>query len=150
MTRIRLIEQGFAKKELPVFEVGDTVDVHVLIKEGDKERVQVYGGTVIRRRGEGMSATYTVRRIVQGQGVERTFPLHSPFVQKVEVKRSGRSRRARLYFLRDRTGKATRLREIISMKETAGDVPARTAPVEAEVVASEPVEAREPTPVADE
>src|SRR5512134_2194966 len=102
MTRLHLIEQGSAKKELLEVGVGDTVDVHVLIKEGDKERVQVYGGTVIRRRGDGMSATYTVRRIVQGQGVERTFPLHSPFVQKVEVKRTGRSRRARLYFLRDR------------------------------------------------
>jgi large subunit ribosomal protein L19 len=150
MTRIHLIEQGFAKKELPDFEVGDTVDVHVLIKEGDKERVQVYGGTVIRRRGDGMSATYTVRRIVQGQGVERTFPLHSPFVQKVEVKRAGRSRRARLYFLRDRTGKATRLREIMGVRESAGGAPAKAARVVAEVAAPEPVETREPTPVADE
>jgi large subunit ribosomal protein L19 len=151
MTRIHLIEQGFAKKELPEFGVGDTVDVHVLIKEGDKERVQVYGGTVIRRRGDGMSATYTVRRIVQGQGVERTFPLHSPFVQKVEVKRAGRNRRARLYFLRDRTGKATRLKEIVGARESAGGpLPAKTAPVPAEVVAPEPVETREPTPVADE
>jgi len=151
MTRIHLIEQGFAKKELPQFEVGDTVDVHVLIKEGDKERVQVYGGTVIRRRGEGMSATYTVRRIVQGQGVERTFPLHSPFVQRVDVKRSGRSRRARLYFLRDRTGKATRLREIVGTRETPApeSAPARAEPVEAEAL-PEPVESREPTPVADE
>jgi large subunit ribosomal protein L19 len=150
MTRIHLIEQGFAKKELPDFGVGDTVDVHVLIKEGDKERVQVYGGTVIRRRGDGMSATYTVRRIVQGQGVERTFPLHSPFVQKVEVKRTGRSRRARLYFLRDRTGKATRLREIMGAREVAGEVPAAAAKVEADMPAPEPVETREPTPVADE
>jgi large subunit ribosomal protein L19 len=151
MTRIHLIEQGFAKKELPEFEVGDTVDVHVLIKEGDKERVQVYGGTVIRRRGTGMSATYTVRRIVQGQGVERTFPVHSPFVQKIEVKRSGRSRRARLYFLRDRTGKATRLREVVGNRDIPGGAtPAKAAPVEADVVAPEPVEAREPTPVADE
>jgi large subunit ribosomal protein L19 len=149
MTRIHLIEQGFAKKELPEFDVGDTVDVHVLIKEGDKERVQVYGGTVIRRRGVGMSATYTVRRIVQGQGVERTFPLHSPFVQRVEVRRVGRSRRARLYFLRDRTGKATRLREIMGAKEAAGELAAEAAPLDAEMVA-EPVEAREPTPVADE
>jgi len=148
MTRIDLIEQGFAKKELPDFGVGDTVDVHVLIKEGDKERVQVYGGTVIRRRGAGMSATYTVRRIVQGQGVERTFPLHSPFVQRVEVRRVGRSRRARLYFLRDRTGKATRLREIMGVRETAGQAPVEAAPRTA--VAPEPVESREPQPVAKE
>ncbi len=149
MTRIRLIEQGFAKKELPDFGIGDTVDVHVLIKEGDKERVQVYGGTVIRRRGAGISATYTVRRIVQGQGVERTFPLHSPFVQRVEVRRVGKSRRARLYYLRDRTGKATRLREIMGAREAAGEVPATPAPVEAEAMA-EAVETREPTTVADE
>jgi large subunit ribosomal protein L19 len=147
MTRIDLIEQGFAKKELPKFDVGDTVDVHVLIKEGDKERVQIYSGTVLRRRGIGMSATYTVRRIVQGQGVERTFPLHSPFVQKVEVRRVGRSRRARLYFLRDRTGKATRLREIIGKEGASGDeLAAQLAP---EALA-EPVETRVPTPVADE
>ena len=149
MTRIHLIEQGFAKKDLGDFGVGDTVDVHVLIKEGDKERVQVYGGTVIRRRGDGMSATYTVRRIVQGQGVERTFPLHSPFVQKVEVRRVGRSRRARLYYLRDRTGKATRLREIMGTREeSAAEVPAGVPPLDTE--AAEAVETREPTPVADE
>ena len=148
MTRIHLIEQGFAKKELPDFGVGDTVDVHVLIKEGDKERVQVYGGTVIRRRGEGMSATYTVRRIVQGQGVERTFPLHSPFVQRVEVRRVGRSRRARLYFLRERTGKATRLKEIMGVRETAAEAPVEAARPKA--VAPEPVESREPAPVAKE
>jgi large subunit ribosomal protein L19 len=149
MTRIHLIEQGFAKKELPEFGVGDTVDVHVLIKEGDKERVQVYSGTVIRRRGVGMSATYTVRRIVQGQGVERTFPLHSPFVHKVEVRRVGKSRRARLYFLRDRTGKATRLREIMGAREAEGETPAAAAPIDAEAM-SAAVETREPTPVADE
>ena len=148
MTRIHLIEQGFAKKELPDFQVGDTVDVHVLIKEGDKERVQIFSGTVLRLRGVGMSATYTVRRIVQGQGVERTFPLHSPFVQRVEVRRVGRSRRARLYFLRDRTGKATRLREIIGVREAAGEVPAGAARPKA--VAPEPAEAREPAPVAKE
>jgi large subunit ribosomal protein L19 len=147
MTRIHLIEQGFAKKELPDFGVGDTIDVHVLIKEGDKERVQVYSGTVLRRRGVGMSATYTVRRIVQGQGVERTFPLHSPFVQRVEVRRVGKSRRARLYFLRDRTGKATRLREIMGAREVAGAAPRAAAPVEADAM-PEAVEAQEAAPAA--
>ncbi|MHC4959505.1 MAG: 50S ribosomal protein L19 [Planctomycetota bacterium] len=113
MSRIRTIEQAFARETLPQFGVGDTVDVHVLIREGEKERVQIFSGTVIRKRGAGMSATYTIRRIVQGQGVERIFPMHSPFVQKVDVKRRGKTRRSRLYYLRDRKGKATRLREII-------------------------------------
>lgn len=119
MSRMSRIEQAYRLEELPVFEVGDTVDVHVLIREGEKERIQIFNGTVIRKRGGGLSATYTVRRIVGGQGVERTFPFHSPFIKKVEVKRSGKTRRARLYYLRDRTGKATRLREIIVRKPKA-------------------------------
>lgn len=93
------------------FQIGDTVDVHQRILEGQKERVQVYTGVVIARRGEGMRATFTVRRIVQGEGVERVFPLYSPRIAKLEVKRTGRVRRAKLYYLRDRVGKATRLRE---------------------------------------
>ncbi len=117
MSKMRRIEQAFAKEELPKVRVGDTVDVHVLIREGEKERIQIFNGTVIRKHGGGMSATYTVRRIVQSQGVERTFPLNSPFVQKVEVKRSGKVRRAKLYYLRDRTGKATRLKEIITARK---------------------------------
>jgi len=116
MSRLRRIEQAFSREDLPVFKVGDTVDIHVRIREGDKERVQIFNGTVIRRKGGGMSATYTVRRIVNGQGVERTFPLHSPHVLKVEVKRSGKTRRAKLYFLRDRTGKATRLKEVLGKR----------------------------------
>jgi len=113
MSQVRRIEESFRKQDLPEIRVGDTVDVHVLIKEGEKERIQIFNGTVIRKHGTGMGATYTVRRIVQGQGVERIFPLHTPSVQKVEVKRSGRVRQARLYYLRDRSGKATRLREVI-------------------------------------
>jgi large subunit ribosomal protein L19 len=93
------------------FEVGDQVDVHVRIMEGEKERIQVYSGTVIACRGGGSREMFTVRRIVQGEGVERTFPLHSPRVAAVEVKRSGRVRRAKLYYLRERVGKSTRLRE---------------------------------------
>jgi len=93
------------------FEIGDTVDVHLRILEGAKERVQVYTGVVIARRGEGGRSMFTVRRIVQSEGVERIFPLHSPRIAKVEVKRTGRVRRAKLYYLRDRVGKATRLRE---------------------------------------
>ena len=132
MSRIRRIEETFAKEETPHIRIGDTVDVHVLIREGEKERVQVFNGTVIRSRGEGMSATYTVRRIVQGQGVERIFPLHSPFVKKVEVKRMGKVRRSRLYYLRDRTGKATRLKEIIQRRPAKKSKAAAPAPAPVE------------------
>jgi large subunit ribosomal protein L19 len=105
------VEKAACKPLVPKFEIGDTVDVHVRILEGQKERIQIFNGTVISRRGSGMNEMFTVRRIVQSEGVERTFPLHSPKVANVEVKRTGRVRRAKLYYLRDRVGKATRLRE---------------------------------------
>jgi large subunit ribosomal protein L19 len=108
---IALVEEASLKKEIPSFEIGDTVDVHQRILEGQKERIQVFSGVVISRRGEGMREMFTVRRIVQGEGVERQFPLHSPKIAKIEVKRTGKVRRAKLYYLRDRVGKATRLRE---------------------------------------
>ncbi len=108
---LTLVEEAGFKKEVPKFEIGDQVEVSVRILEGQKERTQVFSGVVIARRGEGMRETFTVRRIVQGEGVERVFPLHSPKIAKVEVKRTGRVRRAKLYYLRDRVGKATRLRE---------------------------------------
>ena len=97
---IALVEETAAKKEVPQFEIGDTVDVHQRILEGQKERVQIFNGVVIARRGGGMNAMFTVRRIVQGEGVERIFPLHSPKIAKIEVKRTGRVRRAKLYYLR--------------------------------------------------
>jgi large subunit ribosomal protein L19 len=103
--------EGSHREDLPQFDVGDTVDVHVRILEGNKERVQIFNGTVIAKRGEGARETFTVRRIVQGEGVERIFPLNSPKIAKVDVKRSGESRRAKLYYLRKRVGKATKLRE---------------------------------------
>jgi large subunit ribosomal protein L19 len=106
-----LVEEGQLKKDAPDFTIGDLVDVHQRILEGQKERIQVFSGTVISRRGEGMREMFTVRRLVQGEGVERIFPLHSPKIAKVEVKRTGRVRRAKLYYLRERVGKATRLRE---------------------------------------
>src|SRR5438105_11205952 len=108
---LSLVEGTSLKPEPPKFEIGDTVDVHQRILEGQKERVQVFSGVVIARRGTGTSEMFTVRRIVQGEGVERVFPLNSPKIAKVEVKRTGRVRRAKLYYLRDRVGKATRLRE---------------------------------------
>jgi large subunit ribosomal protein L19 len=108
---LELVEKSSLKTEVPQFAVGDTVDVHTRILEGDKERIQIFSGVVIARSGSGSRAMFTVRRIVQGEGVERKFPLHSPKIAKVEVKRSGIVRRAKLYFLRDRVGKAVRLRQ---------------------------------------
>lgn len=107
---LTLVEGG-NRDDLPKFEIGDTVDVHQRILEGQKERVQIYSGIVIARRGEGVREMFTVRRIVQGEGVERVFPINSPKIAKVEVKRTGETRRAKLYFLRNRVGKATKLRE---------------------------------------
>ncbi len=108
---MELVEKSSMKKRVPRFAIGDTVEVHCRILEGDKERIQVFGGTVIARSGSGTREMFTVRRIVGGEGVERKFPLHSPKVAKVVVKRSGHVRRAKLYYLRDRVGKSVRLRE---------------------------------------
>ena len=113
------------REDVPSFSIGDTVSVSVRILEGEKERVQAFRGTVIRRSGgSGVGATFTVRRIAAGEGVERTFPLHSPNVVGVEVVRSGRTRRAKLYFLRDRVGKATRLRDVDVARKPKADVEA--------------------------
>ncbi|MCH7919814.1 MAG: 50S ribosomal protein L19 [Planctomycetes bacterium] len=97
------------KKDIPYFEIGDTVDVHCRIQEGNKVRTQIFSGTVISRKGRGINEMFTVRRIVNNEGVERIFPIHSPNVLDVVATRSGKARRAKLYFLRDRSGKATRL-----------------------------------------
>lgn len=108
---IDIAEQS-SLREVPLnFTVGDTVDVHTRILEGSKERVQVFSGVVIAKRGHGMGEMFTVRRIVAGEGVERTFPVNTPKIAKIEIKRHGRVRRAKLFYLRERTGKATRLRE---------------------------------------
>ena len=111
MDAIRLIEAGQLKKDRNGFEPGDTVRVHVKVIEGEKERVQVFEGVVIRKRGSGASASFTVRRISYGVGVERTFPLHSPRIERVDVVRRGRVRRSKLYYLRQLAGKAARLKE---------------------------------------
>ncbi len=108
---LQLAEESSLRKEPLTFDVGDTVDVHQRILEGDKERIQIFNGTVIARRGGGTRENFTVRRIVAGEGVERTFPVNSPKIAKVEIKRRGRVRRAKLFYLRGRTGKATRLIE---------------------------------------
>ena len=108
---MNLVEKTSMKVEIPYFEIGDTVDVHCRILEGEKERIQVFTGVVIARSGSGTREMFSVRRIVQGEGVERKFPLHSPRIAKIAVTRAGVVRRAKLYFLRDRVGKAVRLKE---------------------------------------
>jgi len=114
---IKHVEQSSYREDPLEFEIGDSVDVHCRILEGKKERIQKFSGVCIARRGSGMTETFTVRRIVQGEGVERTFPIHSPKIAKLEVTRRARVRRAKLYYLRDRTGKATRLRERLTPRE---------------------------------
>jgi len=108
---LNLVEKTSLKEKVPAFDVGDTVDVHCRILEGDKERIQIFNGVVIARSGSGTRDMFTVRRIVQGEGVERKFPVHSPRIAKVVVVRSAVVRRAKLYYLRDRVGKAVRLKE---------------------------------------
>ena len=103
------VENKSLKKTIPYFEIGDLVDVHCRITEGNKTRVQVFGGTVIARKGRGINETFTVRRLVADEGVERIFPIHSPNIVDIRPVRSGKARRAKLYYLRERTGKAVRL-----------------------------------------
>ena len=111
MNALKLISQNSMKSELPKFNIGDTVKVSVNIREGERERIQVFEGTVIAQNGSGISETFTVRRVSYGVGVERIFPIHSPNVKNVEVVRKGKVRRSKLYFLRDRVGKAAKVKE---------------------------------------
>lgn len=111
MKQIAQLEKGYMKDNVPEFKSGDTVKVHVKIREGDKERIQVFQGTVISRRGGGLNQTFTVRKISAGIGVERVFPLHSPNVSKIQRVRRGKVRRAKLYYLRGLTGKSARIEE---------------------------------------
>ena len=110
---IKSIEAEQLKENVPQFNVGDTVKVYGKIKEGNRERIQVFEGTVIAKKHGGISETFTVRRVAHGCGIERVFPLHSPVVDKVEVVRHGKVRRAKLYYLRDRVGKAAKVKELI-------------------------------------
>src|SRR4051794_36974145 len=123
---MELVEKTSMKESVPKFEIGDTVDVHVRILEGEKERIQVFNGVVIARSGVGVREMFVVRRIVQGEGVERKFPLHSPRIADIVVKRSGKVRRAKLYYLRQRSGKAVRLKERFSATATAEAKAAKT------------------------
>lgn len=113
MDALRLIARDSVKSERPSFKIGDGVKVHVKIREGNKERIQIFEGTVIARRGSGVSETFTVRRLSYGVGVERVFPVNSPNVVKIETVRSGRVRRSKLYYLRSRVGKAAKVKEQI-------------------------------------
>ena len=113
MDALKMISESSMKQEVPEVAIGDTVKVHVRIKEGDKSRIQIFEGTVIAIKHGGISRTFTVRRVAHGCGIERVFPLHSPSVDKVELVRHGKVRRAKLYYLRDRVGKAAKVKELI-------------------------------------
>jgi large subunit ribosomal protein L19 len=133
---IAKVEAAYLKSSVPDFHVGDTVDIHQKIVEGARTRTQIFNGVVIARKGGGLNEQFTVRRIVSNEGVERTYMLHSPLITKIEVKRRGKVRRAKLYYLRGRTGKAGRLREIrVSRHKNEG----KGAGKEAAAPAAEPV-----------
>lgn len=119
MNALDLIAQGSMKEETPKFQIGDTVKVAVKIREGSRERIQMFEGTVIAIKGFGISKTFTVRRLSYGVGIERVFPLHSPNVESVQVIRSGKVRRAKLYYLRDRVGKAAKVKENLQRDNAA-------------------------------
>ena len=111
MDALKIISQSSVKPELQEFNIGDTVKVSVNIKEGERERIQMFEGTVIARKGSGVGETFTVRRVSYGVGVERTFPIHSPLIDHVEVTRQGKTRRAKLYYIRNLTGKAAKVKQ---------------------------------------
>lgn len=111
---VKLLQARDLKETVPYFKAGDTLNVHVRIVEGDKERIQQYKGVCLQRRGQGSTETFTVRKISGGVGVERIFPIHSPNVEKIEVLRSGKVRRARIFYLRDKIGKKARIKDLLS------------------------------------
>ena len=153
MDIIKSIEHEQLKNKIPELKVGNTVRVHVRIKEGNKERIQVFEGIIIKKQGGGVNATFTVRKISYGVGVEKTFLVHSPLVEKVELVRVGKARRARLFYLRDRVGKAAKTKEMVGARIENREITIK------EDLAEEPVEektevveepAKETAPVAEE
>ncbi|HJT20521.1 MAG TPA: 50S ribosomal protein L19 [Nitrospira sp.] len=140
MNQLERIQRSFTKKSVPRFEIGDTVRVHVKVVEGEKERIQVYEGAVIARKGTLNTETFTVRKVSYGVGVERIFPLHSPVVTRVDVVRQGKVRRAKLYYLRGKKGKFSRVED----REFVGDGKAQSAAVRAAESAETPAEAASP------
>jgi large subunit ribosomal protein L19 len=148
MRALEAIEKDWLRKKAIKFDVGDTVDVHVKIIEGERERIQVFAGIVIAKRHQGLSETFTVRRIVQGEGVERIFPVHSPRVSDVVIRKKGQVRRAKLHYLRDRVGRGTRVEEKLgAVIEKAAPAPKAPPPDAAPAPAPEaakPAEAKAP------
>ena len=142
MSLIDDIGNELGKDKLPAVHIGDTVQVHYLIKEGEKERIQLFTGTILAIQGRGIARSILVRRIVQGEGVERIFPLHGPRVKSVKITRRGKVRRSRLYYLRDRVGKKTRVNELVGQKARAEREAERAA-------AAAPVRKPEEEPAAD-
>lgn len=124
------IEAEYMKKEVPVFKIGDTVRVNTRIVEGDKERIQAFTGTVIAKKGTGLSETFTIYRTAYGSSMDRVFLIHSPRIAGIEVMRSGKVRRAKLYYLRGKAGKATKLRELYVAESPVGEAPVETLPSE--------------------
>ncbi|MDO4545904.1 MAG: 50S ribosomal protein L19 [Bacillota bacterium] len=110
MDVLNSVAQDYIKTDIPAFNVGDTVKVHIKIKEGNRERIQIFEGFVLKKQNGGISETFTVRRIASGVGVEKTFPLHSPLIEKIEVVRRGKVRRAKLHYMRERTGKSAKIK----------------------------------------
>mgnify|MGYP004526117501 FL=1 len=144
MDIIKSIEHEQLKNKIPVLDVGNTVRVHVKVKEGNRERIQVFEGIIIKKQGGGVNETFTVRRISYGVGVEKTFLVHSPMVEKVEVVRVGKARRAKLYYLRDRIGKASKTKEKLGARIENKEI------VLKEELSEEPVVENETTAVAEE
>ena len=147
MDIIKSIEHEQLKAKIPDLKVGNTVKVHVRIKEGNKERIQVFEGIIIKVQGSGVNKTFTVRKISYGVGVEKTFLIHSPLVEKVEVVRVGKARRAKLFYLRDRVGKAAKTKEMAGARIENKEIIIKGEEVKAEVVETENVETAEATEV---
>jgi large subunit ribosomal protein L19 len=143
MDIVKSIEHEQLKNKIPDLKVGNTVKVHARIKEGNKERIQVFEGIIIKKQGGGVNATFTVRRVAYGVGVEKTFLIHSPMVEKIEVVRVGKSRRAKLYYLRERLGKAAKTKEAIGARIENKEIVIKGAETEEAPVAEEAVEAVE-------
>ncbi|MBQ3409089.1 MAG: 50S ribosomal protein L19 [Clostridia bacterium] len=154
MDIIKSIEHEQMKNAIPDLKVGDTVKVHQRIKEGNRERIQVFEGIIIKKQGGGLNATFTVRRVAYGCGVEKTFLIHSPMVEKIEVVRVGKARRAKLYYLRERLGKAAKTKEAIGARIENKEIVIKGAEVEEAPVAEETVapveEVKEEAPVVEE
>ena len=137
MDIIKSIEHEQMKNAIPDLKVGDTIRVHQRIKEGNRERIQVFEGIIIKKQGGGLNATFTVRRVAYGCGVEKTFLIHSPMVEKIEVVRVGKARRAKLYYLRDRVGKAAKTKEDIGARIETKEIVIKGAETEEAPVAEE-------------